>query len=120
MNLPHGEALRFAKEVIRRDMDTATVLCEFREIPTLPMFIEAAAQSSAAFAPSAPSDEVLIGFLVMSREVKLLAPLQEKCYHFKITREVEIGTMKKFFFEAFDKQESIKYVSGSLTIVTQE
>ena len=116
MNLPHGEALRFAKEVIKKDVDTATVLCEFGEIPILPMFIEAAAQASAAFAPS---DEVLIGFLVISREVKLLAPLQEKSYHIKITREAEIGTMKKFYFEAFDRQEHVKYVSGSLTIVTE-
>ena len=117
MNLPHGESLRFAKEVIRKDLDSATVLCEFRETPTLPMFIEAAAQSTAAFAPSG---EALIGFLVMSREVKLLVPLQEKQYHFKITREAEIGSMKKFFFEAFDRQENIKYVSGSLTIVTSD
>ncbi len=117
MNLPHGEELRFAKEVIKREISSATVLCEFKEIPTLPMFVEAAAQSTAAFAPS---DKTLIGFLVMSREVKLLAPIQEKHYHFKITREAEIGTMKKFFFEAFNQQESIKYVSGSLTIVTQE
>ena len=117
MNLPHGEALRFAKEVIRKELNSATVLCEFKEIPTLPMFIEAAAQSSAAFAPS---DEALIGFLVMSREVKLLAPLQEKSYHIKITHEAEIGTMKKFFFEAFDREEDVKYVSGSLTIVIEE
>ena len=117
MNLPHGEALRFAKEVIKIDTDTATVLCEFREIPTLPMFIEAAAQSTAAFAPSG---EALIGFLVMSREIKLLTPLREKSYHFKITREAEIGTMKKFFFEAFDRQESVRYVSGSLTIVIED
>ena len=114
MNLPHGEALRFAKEVINRDTDPATVFCEFREIPTLPMFIEAAAQASAALAPS---DEALIGFLVMSREIKLLTPLREQSYHFKITREAEIGTMKKFFFEALDGQEGVKYVSGSITIV---
>lgn len=114
MKLPHGEALRFAKELIKKELNTAMVLCEFREIPTLPMFIEAAAQSSAAFAPS---DKPLIGFLVMSRDVKLLTPLQEKRYHFKITREAEIGTMKKFFFEAFDVFEGIKYVSGGLTIV---
>ena len=114
MNLPHGEALRFAKEVIKKELNSATVLCEFREIPTLPMFIEAAAQSSAALAPS---DEALIGFLVMSREIKLLTPLREKSYHFKITREAEIDTMKKFFFEAFDIQESVKCVSGSITIL---
>ncbi len=114
MNLPHGEAIRFAKEVIKIEINSATVLCDFREIPTLPMFIEAAAQSTAAFAPS---DKTLIGFLVMSREVKLLAPIHEKDYHFKITREAEIGTMKKFFFEAFDRRENVKYVSGSLTIV---
>ena len=114
MNLPHGEALRFAKEVIKKELNSATVLCEFREIPTLPMFIEAAAQSTAALAPS---DEALIGFLVMSREVKLIVPLQEKQYHLKISRETEIGTMKKFFFEAFDRQESVKYVSGNITIL---
>ena len=117
MNLPHGEAIRFAKEVIKREIISATVLCDFREIPTLPMFIEAAAQSTAAFAPS---DETLIGFLIMCREVKLLAPPQEKSYHFKITREAEIGTMKKFLFEAFDRHEDVKYVSGSLTIVIED
>jgi len=114
VNLPHGETLRFAKEVIRKELNTATVLCEFAETPTLPMFIEAAAQASVAFAPS---DEALIGFLVTTRKVKLLAPLQVKSYHFKITREAEIGTMKKFFFEAFDRQENVKYVSGSITIL---
>lgn len=117
MNLPHGEELIFAKEVIKREINSATVLCEFAELPTLPMFIEAAAQSTSAFAPS---DKTLIGFLVMSREVKLLAPPQEKQYHFKITREAEIGTMKKFFFEAFDREDNVRYASGSLTILTQE
>lgn len=115
MNLPHGEALLFAKEVIEKDSNTATVLCEFKGIPTLPMFIEAAAQSTAAFAPA---DKTLIGFLIKSKDVKLLTSTLEKHYHLKITREAEIGTMKKFFFEAFDPQESVKYVSGHLTIVT--
>jgi len=115
VNLPHGEVLMFAKEVIRYDAGTAVVLCEFKEIPTLPIFVEAAAQSSAALAPAG---KVLIGFLVMCRKVKLLVPFREKQYYLKITPEIEIDTMKKFFFEAFDIEENIKYASGSLTIVT--
>ncbi len=116
MNLPHQEPLIFAKRVIRKDAESATVLCEFEEIPTLPMFLEAAAQSTAAFVSD---DKTPIGFLTMCKDIKLLAPLVEKHYHIQVTKDTEINTIKRFLFEVFDKSGKIKYVSGSLTIVIQ-
>ncbi len=116
MNLPHQKPLIFAQKVLEKEIDTATVLCEFNEIPTLPMFIEAAAQSSAAFAPD---NSTLMGFLTLCKNVKLLLPLKEKHYHIKITHEIEINSVKRFFFEAYDLRDEVKYVSGNLTIVTE-
>ena len=116
MNLPHQEPLIFAKRVICKDTESATVLCEFEKVPTLAMFLEAAAQSTAAFASEEKSP---IGFLTMCKDIKLLAPLVEKNYHIQVTKDTEINTIKRFVFEVFDRSDNIKYVSGSLTIVIQ-
>ncbi len=117
MNLPHREPLIFAKRVIWKDAESATVLCEFEEVPTLAMFLEAAAQSTAAFASE---EKTPIGFLTMCKDIKLLAPFVGKYYHIQITKDTEINTIKRFLFEVFDKSGKIKYASGSLTILIRD
>jgi len=114
LKLPHREPLLFAKEVIAQNDATATVRCIFPETPTLPMMMEAAAQSSGAFALVG---EEKMGFLIKAQGLKLHRPLQEKSYLVTVACSAEIGEVKKFFFEAAGEQESLKAVSGYVTIL---
>ena len=116
MNLPHREPLLFAREVIDKRENRAIILCEFEMVPTLPMFIEAAAQSSAAFA-SPQNDGIPIGFLVSCRDVERLALPVGTCFHMKVFREIDLGRIKKFFFEATGFSEKSICASGSITMM---
>lgn len=116
MNLPHLEPLIFAKNIIDKDEKVATVLCDFSQLPTLAMFIEASAQSSSAFDTN-ESDEPKIGFLTMLRNIELLDEIQNSIFLIKVTQENEINNIKQFSFEAFDKTTNINVVIGSFTIV---
>ena len=116
MNLPHQDPLVFAKEVIVLTKESATVLCEFNEIPTLPMFIEAGAQASCAFESG---HEPKIGFLTKAKNVELLNDIKDKSFIIKLKIEAEVETMKQFYFEAYEKKSNTKTVSGWFTILIQ-
>ena len=113
MNLPHGELLIFAKEILIKRDSQVQVTCTFPVLPTLAMFIEASTQSSAAFHTDT---EVKIGFLTMASEFELLDEIRAKEYLFKITIESEVGQYKKFSVVALDKTSMVKVVSGKFTI----
>ena len=117
MNLPHREPLIFAKDIISKNSDSVKVRCEFAMLPTLAMFIEAAAQSSAAFNSDSNTK---IGFLTMVNDVELLEEIETLYFLFIIKKEVEVGQYKKFFFDAYDENTSLKIVSGKFTLVIQE
>ncbi len=119
MNLPHGEALLFAKEVLLKQGDTVKVRCEFSVLPTLAMFVEAAAQSSAAFNSDSDS-KAKIGFLTMSNDVELLGKIETLHFLFLLKKEVEVGPYKKFSFEAYANNMHIKIVTGNFTLLIQE
>ena len=86
LKLPHQAPIRFAKYVVSKDDTTAVVKVEFETIPTLPMIVEAAAQSSAAFGDG----ENKSGFLVTLKNIKLL----EKPNHMEY--DVEVSLEHKF------------------------
>ena len=93
--------------------------CVFKDIPTLAMFIEAAAQASSAFDTS-NGIKPKIGFLVASKDVKLLKDVKKKSYAIKVEIKAEINNIKQFYFEAFDELNDLKYVSGYFTIIIQQ
>ncbi len=116
MNLPHLAPLLYAKEVLSKENEIASVLCDFDTVPTLSMFVEAAAQSSAAFSKD---EDIKIGFLILVKNVKLIDKLDETKYIFNLTSEVELNNMKQFSFEAFSKENNKLVVAGEFTISIQ-
>jgi len=118
MNLPHLEPLVFAKEIIEVVDNSATVFCQFDTVPTLSMFIEAAAQGSSAFDINSTISK--IGYVTKVSEIKLFNTIQGSDYLIKINNEIEIANIKQFYFEAFDKQTNMKTASGKITLVIQE
>ena len=119
MNLPHREPLIFAKEVLLKQGDTVKVRCEFSMLPTLAMFVEAAAQSSAAFNYDSDS-KAKIGFLTMANDVELLGKIETLHFLFLLKKEVEVGPYKKFSFEAYANNMHLKIVTGNFTLLIQE
>ena len=119
MNLPHREPLIFAKEVLLKQGNTVKVKCEFPTLPTLAMFVEAAAQSCAAFNFDSHSKEI-IGFLTMANDVELLRKIETLHFLFLLKKEVEVGPYKKFSFEAYANNMHIKIVTGNFTLLIQE
>ena len=118
MNLPHQEPLIFAKKIIKIKNGTAYVLCEFKEIPTLAMLIEAAAQASSSFDNLHNKDK--IGFLTVAKDIELLTTPNDTIYIIKLNELMELNNIKQFSFGAFTKVDDIKVVTGSFTILIQE
>jgi len=114
MNLPHKAPLIFAKEVLENKDKHVKVKCLFPQPPTLAMFIEAAAQSTAGFNEEG---ELAIGFLTMVRNIRRLAPLTHKAYFITVTKENEVGPYRKFFFSAYCVISKKEVVTGNFTLM---
>jgi hypothetical protein len=69
MTIPHLPPIKFAQKIVRVNNNEALVLVSFPFEPTLAMYVEAAAQSSASFVQE---NESKIGFVVSLKEIKLL------------------------------------------------
>jgi len=110
--LPHLAPIRFAKFVISRDGDKAIVRNEFSSIPSLGMFIEAAAQSSAAFADDAQKGQE--GFLTLVKNVKLLAEPTSLEYDIAVTLAQKINNSGYLTFEVNQNDEII--ATGTLMV----
>ena len=117
MNLPHLEPLIFAKEVLFIENNTVEVACEFEMLPTLAMFIEAAAQATVAFNTN-PSKKT-IAFLTLANHIELLEKIESLKYIFKVKKEVDVAAYIKFSFEAHDSK-GVKIVQGKFTLLIQE
>lgn len=117
MKLPHLDPVRFAQSIIECDQSRATVKCEFPTIPTLSMFFEAAAQSSAAFAQDG---EAKIGFVISLKEIQLLNKTQEQTAVLEVKKEVEFGAVCEFSFTAFDESMQTKFAQGSFTVMLSQ
>jgi len=112
LKLPHIAPIRFAKKILTKEGNFATVLIEFETIATLPMLVEAAAQSSAAFRV----DDSENGFLASIKGVKLFQKPSSLSLIAKIEDAHRLDAMRYVNFEIF--QEDILIASGTLVIVT--
>ncbi len=111
--LPHQDPMRFAKYVISRDGDEALVRNEFFCIPTLGMYIEAAAQSGAALANE--DEKGKVGYLTTLKNVKLLSkPSSTKC-NIKVILTHRINNICYLSFEVF--QDNNLMANGTFIIV---
>ena len=113
MTLPHGALLVFAKKVFVCTEDYVVVECVFPCVPTLAMFLEAAAQCTSGFNTK---EDVKMGFLTMGKDVKRLDDIVKTQYQFKVYKNVHIAQYHQFDFEALCKETGLKVVSGSFTL----
>ena len=117
MKLPHGELLLFAKEVTARTENSIEVHCVFNRLPSLAMFIEAAAQCSAGFDLD---DNIEFGFLTMAKNIQLLESIKESEYVFTLQKESLVGVYSQYTFKAVALKTKVKIVTGSFTVMMKK
>jgi len=103
--IPHMPPIRFVKSLISADEENASVEVGFDSIPTLPMLVEAAAQSSSGVISQ--NLQVQIGFLVTLKNIKLLEELELKKYTIKIHLDYKLENFKSFSFNVYDEELTI-------------
>jgi len=111
--IPHVFPIRFVKSLFFSDEQNASVTIEFEEIPTLGMMIEAAAQASSGISDE-DKEKVRMGFLIVLKNIKLLAELQSKKYLLNIHLDHKIDNFKSFSFIVLDDDK--KVVEGAISI----
>lgn len=116
MNLPHLPPLLFAKKVLKKNKNSVHVQCAFPQVPTLAMFLEAAAQCSAGFEEEGKKN---LGFLTMAQDIQTLSTINQTKYLFILQKESEVGNYKKFFFIAYTPTDNQPVVSGNFTLMIQ-
>ena len=116
MNIPHQKPIKFAEEVISVEDKIAKVKCIFPYKPTLSMYFESAAQSSAAFS----NEEAKVGFIVSVKDIELLEENDDLEILVKVERKVEFGAICEFFFEIFNLDETKNLAKGTFTVMIQE
>jgi len=110
--IPHIPPIRFVKSLVSADEKKASVLVEFESIPSLAMFVEAAAQSSSAVIDD---DKILkMGYLVTLKNIKLLQEPKDKTYIIDVYVESRLESFKFFSFKVFSK--NIEIANGSLSV----
>ena len=117
MNLPHQEPLIFAQEIRHQSNEKVEVLCDFKQLPTLAMFIEAGAQSSSAFNQE---QNISMAFVTMVKNVQLLEAIQTERYLFKVTQKAVVDKYRQYDFEAYEEGCFVCIVKGSFTLVIEE
>lgn len=117
MNIPHQEPVKFAKELLEVNEEFVKVKCAFDSLPSLAMFFEAAAQSSAGFSQE---EEPKVGFLISLKEVKLNKEADTLEYIIKVEKKVAFASVCEFSFEVYDLSETTNYATGILTVMIQE
>ena len=113
IKLPHIAPIKFAKYTLSKDEKVAKVLVEFEQIPTLPMLVEAAAQSSAAFR----IDDKESAFLVSLKGIKLLQQPTKMQLVAEVTDEHRLDKMRYVSFEIFEDETCV--ANGTLVIAVQ-
>lgn len=114
IKLPHLAPINFAKFTLHKDEKTSKVLIEFQQIPTLPMLVEAAAQSSASFR----IDDSESAFLVSLKDIKLLEKPTKMTLVVHARDEHRLDKMRYVGFDIFE-DESVCVASGTLVIAVQ-
>lgn len=113
LNLPHKSPIKFAKNILSKELNKARVEVEFDEIPSFGMLIEAAAQSSAAVGQG----DAKIGFLVTLKNIHLLNKPTKKNFEVEVVNEHNMENMKMMSFDIFE--DDTKVSTGSFVIATQ-
>lgn len=116
MNIPHLKPVKFAQKILFTDKDEAKVQCQFPEIPTLAMFFEAAAQSSAAFS----QEKAEMGFVISLKDIILHQSTDKLNVIVHIQKKAQINSICEFEFKIFCEKEKVHYSSGILTIMIKK
>jgi hypothetical protein len=100
IKLPHLAPIKFAKFTLDKDEKSARVLIEFEQIPTLPMLVEAAAQSSASFR----IDDKENAFLVSLKGINLLQKPTKMSLVVHARDEHRLDKMRYVGFDIFEDE----------------
>jgi hypothetical protein len=111
--LPHLAPIKFAKFTLEKDEVSAKVLIEFEQIPTLPMLVEAAAQSSASFR----TNDSESAFLVSLKGIKLLQKPTKMQLVAHVRDEHRLDKMRYVGFDIYEDDTCV--ASGTLVIAVQ-
>jgi len=111
LDLPHKDPIKFAKFIISKNDDEAIVKVEFTTLPSLPMLVEAAAQSSAALGDGKKK----IGYLVTVKNIELLSPIKLFEYSVKVRTSHTIDKLNYFTFEVYTSKD-IAILKGEFII----
>ena len=111
-DIPHVPPIKFVKKLISSNTEDASVLVEFDSIPTLGMFIEAAAQSTSGIKSS--EIKAKIGYLVTLKNVKLLEKPQKLRYQVDIHLDYKVENFRYVTFKIIDT--NIIIANGSLVV----
>ena len=114
IKLPHLAPIKFAKFTLDKDEKSARVLIEFEQIPTLPMLVEAAAQSSASLSKNDKES----AFLVSLKSIKLLQKPTKMSLVAHVRDEHRLDKMRYVGFDIFE-DETTCVASGTLVIAVQ-
>lgn len=113
MKLPHLEPLIFAKKILELKEGASKVLCSFKELPTLAIFIEASAQSCASFFQNG---DFKTGYLVNASNVVLLEEINDLEYIVNLQKVFSFNNLTKYSFFITSLDGYKKVVSGELTV----
>lgn len=114
IKLPHLAPLKFAKSTLEKDEKSSRVLIEFEQIPSLPMLVEAAAQSSASFRINDKEN----AFLVSLKGIKLLQKPTKMSLVVHARDEHRLDQMRYVGFDIFE-DETVCVATGTLVIAVQ-
>ncbi|MFK5882250.1 MAG: hypothetical protein QM482_08535 [Sulfurospirillum sp.] len=115
-SIPHLAPVRFVKSLLNADEKSASVKIAFEKIPTLPMFIEAAAQSSSGIDDD--ENDGKMGFLVTLKNIKLLEIIDSREYIASIKLNQKIENFKSLSFEIFKNDTVIAKGTFSITLAS--
>ncbi len=116
MKLPHQAPLIFAKKILSLNEKESSVYCCFDETPSLAVFIEAAAQSSASFFQEG---DYKLGFLANAKNIEWLNKTTDKDFIINLTLNLTFETMSNYSFVVCSVDEQITVCSGEFTVSIQ-
>jgi len=116
MKLPHLAPLIFAQEILFLDEKKAKIRCKFDTQPSLAMFIEASAQSSAAFFQEGG---YTVGYLVNAKNIQWINKSEDTQFIITLDLEISFESMSNYSFIATDLTEQKTICSGEFTISIQ-
>lgn len=106
ISIPHGDDIRFVKEIVELQSDSVVTLCEFDPFPSIAMLVEASAQTAAAYMTST-DDRGLLGFLVGVRRFILLEKDLPSKLHFDLVIKNALDSMYYGVVRIFSNEKEV-------------